>query len=361
MSSRKPLLMIMYGKFVGGAELQFIELARELAKRHDIRLISLGGDGAVKSFGIPEEIELKVYPYDGKFSASLALSLAWMDNFRYKAKAVVSTSVIGNILAFSLKYFGDKRLVSLQTVSKAMRYPTVDRFVLRHYDTLIAGSSDIKAYLLGHGQRAESIEVINNWVDFSKRKVTAERVTTRKRFGIGEKDVVLGCVGRLHHQKGQEFLIKAFRELKQRYSGLRLVLVGDGPSAEMLRDEAHDLGESVVFTGLVVGDDYNNLIDAFDIYVQPSRFEGLPRTLLDAMYLGKPIVATNVNGNSEALHDGVNGLLVHAESAGEIIAAVCQLLDNPQLAFKLGRQAHKDALSSFDMVRQLQCIESTLG
>lgn len=352
--------MIMYGKGIGGAELQFLELARELAKRHQVRLLSLGGNGAIMSSSLPSDIEIKVYPYDGKLDAFRGLIHAWWANRRFSPKAIVTTAVFANVLGYTLNFFKRARLVSLQTVSKAMRYPALDRFVLSRFDVLVAGSSDVRNYLIGHGQNTDRIEVVNNWVDFSSRNVTVDSQATRMKYGIGPDEILIGCIGRLHHQKGQEFLIRAFRQLKPKRPNLRLMLVGEGPTGDMLRLEAQGLGGDVIFTGAVVGDDYNNLLNSFDLYAQPSRFEGLPRTLLDAMYLGKPIIATAVNGNLDALRDGENGLLVPAENSEAIIVALESLLDDPDRASRMASQAHQDALQFFAMVPQLLRIEQLL-
>ncbi|OIP66431.1 hypothetical protein AUK15_00500 [Candidatus Nomurabacteria bacterium CG2_30_43_9] len=354
------LLMIMYGKGIGGAELQFLELAQELSKRHQIRLVSLGGDGALKNDKLPKGIELQVFSYSGKIAAALALIKALLMNLPYRPHAIITTSFSANVLGYLISIFHSVKLVSLQTVSKAMRYPALDRLILKRFTKLIAGSTDIKKFLLQHGQSSERIEVINNWVDFTNRKVTADVASTREKFGIGTIDIVLGCIGRLHPQKGQEYLIRAFRILRERHPRLRLVLVGDGPNGDLFKREARDLGDAVIFTGSVVGSDYNNLLNAFDIYVQPSRFEGMPRTLLDAMFMEKPIVATAVNGNLDAIHDKKNGLLVPAENVDAIISATEDFLNKPEMAADLARQAHQDALTSFDMARQLQHIEQLL-
>ncbi len=75
-----------------------------------------------------------------------------------------------------------------------------------------------------------------------------------------------------------------------------LLLVGNGETREELEKVVFLLGlAEVIFTGMANGDAYNNFLAAIDVYVQPSVFEGLPRTLLDAMYMGKPIVATDIN------------------------------------------------------------------
>jgi len=295
------IVMIMYGRGIGGAEFQFLELAEKLALDHSVTLISLGGDGAVSAVGLGRSIDLQVFAYDGKFSAMWGLVRAWLGNIGHGAQAIVTTSVFGNFLGLVLNLFGQARLVSLQTVSKAIRYPALDRFVLKRFDKLIAGSSDIRDYLQGRGQDLDRIEVVNNWVDFSSREITVNAAETRAKFGLARDEIVIGCIGRMHPQKAQEFLIRAFRALVPDYPQLRLVLVGDGETMAQMRDEAKGLDNSVLFTGSVLGNDYNNLLNAFDIYVQPSRFEGLPRTLLDAMFFGKPIVATAVNGNRDAI------------------------------------------------------------
>lgn len=289
------------------------------------------------------------------------LLLAWLGSFRYDKCATITTSVFGNVLGFTLNFLMKSKLVSLQTVSKSIRYSVLDRFVLRRFHVLIAGSLDIREYLLGHGQDDQCIEVINNWVDFSSRSITSNSRATREKFGLDVRDIIIGCIGRMHFQKGQEFLIRAFRILKEHEPNLRLVLVGEGATLEDMRREASGMDESVLFTGSIVGDDYNNLLNMFDIYVQPSRFEGMPRTLLDAMYMKKPIVATAVNGNMDAIRDGENGILVPPEHSESIVSAIKTLLDNPKRAQNLGKVAHKDAEERFDMIRQLQSIEKISG
>ncbi|EEW24558.1 glycosyltransferase family 4 protein [Rhodobacter ferrooxidans] len=353
------ILMILYGKSIGGAELQFLELARELAKRHQVKLISLGGSGALQD-PLPG-VEVKVYHYKRKVSALWGLFRAWAGNLNHDAKAIVTTSVFGNALGLSLNFSRNARLVSMQTVSKAIRFPELDRFVLRRFDVLVAGSRDIRDFLLGHGQDPARIEVVNNWVDFSSRKITLSSAEARQKFNFGADDVILGCIGRMHPQKAQEYLIRAFRILKPLNPELRLVLVGEGQTLERMQAEAADLGDAVVFAGTIVGDDYNNILNMFDIYVQPSRFEGLPRTLLDAMHMRKPIVATAVNGNLDAIRDGDNGFLVPAEDPQALAAAIQKLLNDPALASGLADQAYEDTIANFEMVKQLRRIEQLLS
>lgn len=355
------IFMAMYGRGIGGAELQFLELAKYLAFKNQVSLVSLGGRGAIDSVGTSSELDIRAYSYSGKMAAFWFLIKALFQSRAEKPDVIVTTSVVGNVFGWVISLFNpEARLVSLQTVSKVIRHDRVDRWVLTRFDTLVAGNDDIKDYLLGRGQARSKIHIVNNWVDFSARRVTAEALATRKKYGIPSECLIVGCIGRMHPQKGQEFLIRSFKDVYKKHKTLRLVLVGDGPLMSSMKEEASDLGQLVTFLGSVTGDEYNNVLNMIDVYVQPSRFEGLPRTLLDAMYLSKPIIATAVNGNCYAIQSDINGLLVPAENEQAIAHALEKLLSNEALAKQLGSAAHNSALENYDMTSQLARIEKLL-
>jgi glycosyltransferase involved in cell wall biosynthesis len=360
-NNHSRILMIMDGKCVGGAELQFIELANYLSKNHQVRLVSLGGAGALQSAQIDPRIETQVYSYSGYLDTAKALTNVIFANLGWPAKYVVTTSFIANFLGWSIGLFRKRRLVSLQTVSNCMRNPAIDRFVLKRFDALIAGAVDIKDYLISHGQDSSRIHVVHNWVDFSKRKPSASVLDTRRKVGISDH-IIIGCIGRLHPQKGQIYLIRAFADVLAKFPNAVLLLVGDGETRVELNKEVAFLGLSgkVIFTGTATGDAYNNFLAAIDIYVQPSIFEGLPRTLLDAMYMGKAIVATNINGNREAIQNEVNGLLVPSENPEALSLALLRLLHDPGMRESLTKQAVKSASDNFAMTNKLREIESLL-
>ena len=355
------VLMIMYGKSVGGAELQFIELANYLARNHHVRLISLGGDGAVRASVLDQRIELKVVSYNGAFTSLFALAWVFLANLNYPSRRVITTSFYGNLIGYALNLFHKRRLVSLETVSKCMKYPVIDRFVLLKFDVLIAGANDIRDYLVLHGQDSQRIQVMHNWVDFLKRTPSQSVFETRQQLRIANQTII-GCIGRLHPQKGQLYLVRAFAKIIKELTNTILLLVGDGCTRGELEDEVAklDLNGKVVFTGTVLGDDYNNLLSSFDVYVQPSVFEGLPRTLLDAMYMGKMIVATEINGNMEAIQNEVNGLLVPSEDADALAVAILRLLRKPEESKGMSELARTCAVEKFSMEKQLKKIEQVV-
>ncbi len=353
------ILMVFDGNGIGGAELQFMELANKLAKLHRVTLVSLHGDKAPAGGRLSGEVKVLSYTYASGKRALFKVLLAIGVGRAQRPDVIVGTSFIGNAVARAIQFGTARKLVSLQTVSAAPKYKAADRRILKSYDALVAGCTDIKDYLLEHDQDPGRICIVNNWVDFSARKITEGRSETRQRYGLPEDKTVIGCIGRMHHQKGQEYLIRAFRQISDTHSDVHLALVGDGPKMDEMRVEAGD-HPRIVFTGTITGESYTNLLAAFDLYAQPSRFEGLPRTLLDAMYMQLPIVATAVNGNLDAMRDGNNGLTVPPEDPERLAAALTRLLEDPALCKTLSEQAARDALNHFSMEIQTSRIEEII-
>jgi len=357
-----PIIMIMYARGVGGAELQFLELANYLTHSHKVRLLCLGGDGALKNVSLSKDIDIKVYAYHSKSSTVVSFLKAVVGNMFCPRKAVVSTSFYGNLLGYLISRFRNSNLVSMQTVSACMGQPNVDKFVLSRFNRLVAGAGDIREYLINHGQHSERIKVVHNWVDFSNRRVTKDADHVKDEFGVKGKTVI-GCIGRLHPQKGQIYLIRAFSRIVKTVPNSVLVLVGDGPIRSKLENEVSSLGinESVIFTGGIEGDRYNDVLGMIDIYVQPSVFEGLPRTLLDAMFMEKPIVATEINGNKEAIESEVNGLLVKSKDSEGLYKAISRLLNSEHAKEIFSKSAKATALNRFSMDIQLKDIEKIIN
>ena len=156
--------------------------------------------------------------------------------------------------------------------------------------------------------------------------------------------VVLGTLGRLVTQKGVDILLRALVQVPH----VRLIVGGEGPERAALEDLAHLLGvsERTEFTGWV--EEPAERLASCDVLVQPSRSEGLSLVVLEAMFAGRPVVATRVGSTAEAVLHGVTGLLVPPEdpdALGEALRAVC---DDPLLRERLGRAARERAASEFD-------------
>lgn len=198
-------------------------------------------------------------------------------------------------------------------------------------DAIIAVSKEEARHALDLGIPASKVHYIPNGVDPEEFRVSrvADLQALKERENISPSAAVLGFVGRLDYQKAPEVLLRAFGEMVHA-SKCCLVFVGDGPQRTQLEQEAASSGisERVKFLGF--RQDGRDLISMFDILVLPSRYEGLPYVLLEAMAVGLPIVATDVSGNSELVHGGENGFLVPPESSAELAHVLDGLIEMPE-------------------------------
>jgi glycogen(starch) synthase len=159
--------------------------------------------------------------------------------------------------------------------------------------------------------------------------------------GIGRPRVVF--VGRLAPQKGVRTLVEAARLLKT--PGVKVLLVGDGPQRSMLEREVRRLGvgDVVHLFGFVSHDRVPTVLTHADLLVLPSLYEELGTILLEAMWVGLPIVASRTGGIPDVIDDGVNGLLVVPGDPGALARAIDRLLAEPDLARRLGEAARERA------------------
>ena len=217
-------------------------------------------------------------------------------------------------------------------------YNQLDRFTLPRADRVITCCRDFERELRARGVRAERLTVLRNASDPGPSPSRPILAQLRGELGIAATDVILLAVGRLSSEKGHAELIRAFDQLKRddEWRNVRLLIVGDGIEAGRLKEQAHPLGTSVIFAGHRPSAwPYFGLAD---IFVLPSRSEGSPLVLLEAMHARLPIVATCVGGVEEAVQNEVSGLLVPPRDPNALAVALIRVLRDAQLAVRLREQ-----------------------
>ena len=151
---------------------------------------------------------------------------------------------------------------------------------------------------------------------------------------------IMLAVGRLDKQKGYDLLIRAFARVDAKRKGWRLVILGEGPERSNLWRLAEDLGihDAVAMPGIVK--EPAEWMHKADLFVLPSRYEGFPNALLEAMACGCAVIAADCpSGPAEIIHNGVNGLLVPREDITALSAAMDRLMQDEELRVNLGKQA----------------------
>lgn len=188
--------------------------------------------------------------------------------------------------------------------------------------------------------------VIQNGIDVENYIKKIDRNTARAKFAFKD-EFVFGNVGRLHKQKGQMYLIKAFAELRKKYSNVLLAIVGDGELYEELRKLTKDLkiDDKVLFLGS--RNDVADFLYAIDVFVLPSLWEGQPLTIFEAMAASKPIIATSIDGVREILTDMKNALLCPPSDVRALSESMERLYKDNELASELARESRKNVINGY--------------
>ncbi len=174
------------------------------------------------------------------------------------------------------------------------------------------------------------------------------RTQWRRREGFEPDAILITHVGRFTTQKNHEMLIRAFAQLKPSRQPVRLLLTGDGELKRQVEQLVHSLrlSEKVHFLG--VRSDIPELLNASDIFVLSSRWEGNPMSVMEAMAAGLPVVSTAVGGVPELVEESVSGILVPSEDVQNLTTALQTLVDRSELRASMGANARKTALERFD-------------
>ena len=167
----------------------------------------------------------------------------------------------------------------------------------------------------------------------------AIRAEVRAELGIPDGDLMVLTVANLRPEKGYDTLLDAARLVVDHGLAVRFVSVGCGPEEEPMAERHRTLGLGDRFTFLGLREDVLRLLVAADMFVLPSRQEGLPVVLMEATSVGLPIVATAVGGVPQVLTDGVDGLVVRPDSPPDLADGVVRLVEDPALRERLGAGA----------------------
>jgi glycosyltransferase involved in cell wall biosynthesis len=173
------------------------------------------------------------------------------------------------------------------------------------------------------------------------------RASVREELGLSDQDVVVMCVAEFTSTKNHAFLLAAWSKVAREEPCAHLLLIGDGQLKQSMErrirveniPNVHFLG----FRG-----DVPRLLQSADIFVLPSRREGLPRSIMEAMAAGKPVVATDVRGNRDLVGNGVTGILVKLGDVVGLAQAILQLIHDPELRLRMG-EAGREKMQAYSL------------
>jgi glycosyltransferase involved in cell wall biosynthesis len=176
------------------------------------------------------------------------------------------------------------------------------------------------------------------------------RRRARAGWGVGEQDFVVGTIARLFANKGYEQILDLLPRVCNADDRLRFVWVGDGRHRTDYENELRRLGllDRVILTGLVPPSDIPGLLAGFDVLIHASRWEGLPRAVVQALLMEVPVVCFDTDGAPEVVIDGETGRLIADGDTGSMAAALLELADDRDMRESFGRTGRARCIIEFD-------------
>jgi len=232
---------------------------------------------------------------------------------------------------------------------KTKMFVLLEKLASRITDKIIALTPREKAdYLRYKVAEEDKLVVIPSGIELHKCQYPPkeERSKLRRELGIPDRSAVVGTAGRLVPVKGSGFLLQAVGQVISEHPDTYLVFAGDGPLRKNLAKDAVDMGlaKKIIFTGW--RDDMARVLSVFDVFCLPSLNEGMGRVLVEAMALGKPVVASDAGGIPDLIIPGKNGILVPPQDPEELARQIRFLIENREEREKLGR-AGKEMASAY--------------
>lgn len=199
----------------------------------------------------------------------------------------------------------------------------------------------------------ENIILITPGIDLKRFKNVNDSYLLRKKEGFFNDEIIITFIGRLHRLKGPDIFIEAAALINEKFPNLKckFILIGEGPLRDSLVKQIINLKLTNKIKLLGFRSDIIELLNITDLYIFPSRWEGLPIGLLEAMAAEKPIVATNIKGNREVIEHKKTGLLIPPDNPYELANAIIYLIQNKEKALKMAHEAKKTIIEKFSIKR----------
>jgi len=235
-----------------------------------------------------------------------------------------------------------RRFRSLQLCDLASE---MEQRVLRSADAIMPVSAPLAQRIVETGIDRDKVHVVSNGVALEPFDMAPPRETCRRRLGFDQSAFIVGFVGSLKVWHGVDLLLAAFQRLCRNDASARLLIVGTGPTVELLRHAARSLGiaESVTFTGAVSHDRVPELLRAMDVAVAPfRRMEGFyfsPIKLFEYMASGTCVIASRLGQISQVIEDGSSGLLCEPDDISDLHAKLQRVRQSVDLRERLANRA----------------------
>ncbi len=370
MKNKKSTVMFTINKLIiGGAEQQFLELVKGLDKnRFNTIVVTLypGGELEEEVKNIPG-IEYICLNRKGKYNIFTLFTI-----FRLLRKNKVDIiqpfltpatffTLLPAVLNGTRVKIVTERGSMRRIISKGYSfYLRIEDMLTRFADMVIPNSKSGKDYLITRGIKASHITVVYNGINIQRLiPNSADIKRIRDTLGLTGNTKVVGISASLTALKDHDTFLRAAQIVSGTIPKVKYFILGDGPLRQELETLARELGieSRVLFLGNQTEvSPYLSLLDV--VCLSSNQPEGCSNAILEAMALGKPVVATRVGGNVELVEDGKTGLLVPIQDPKALADAILSLLNNPEQAREMGKQGKDRVAKDFSLERMVRDYEA---
>lgn len=222
----------------------------------------------------------------------------------------------------------------------------IDAWVFSRVDHILCVSRVLAEEAQQRGASTARVHVLPNAINPRRFRGSGPAQSLRARLGL-EDSIVIGHVGLFYHWDRLDVLIEVVKNIRDRHSGIKVLLVGDGPEMENLKQTAYRLGmeSAVILPGPVHRDDVPAYIDAMDICVLPdSNAFGSPIALFEFMAMGKPCVVPDLGPMRDVIDHNVTGIMFPHSEYGALEKAILRLIEDSALRSQIGAQARRTVI-----------------
>lgn len=313
------ILELIDGGFIGGGQTHILSLVKCLNKEKFDPLITASGSGEFRQ--LAEKNGFRFEPAElPKFYRKKYLGRIDEIVKKYSIDIIHSHGGVAGMYArFYKKNFSNVKTlhtihgihyINSSNVFRKYFSLSVEQYLTQFTDRFICVSQSDRD-LAEKLKIAEpsSTTVIYNGIDHDRFSIREKNKSLMIKYGIDEADTVIGNISRFDYQKNQRYILRNCDELLKKYSGLKILLAGDGKYLDECKKLAEGIEEKerIIFPGSVTNtEDHYSL---FDAYVFPTLWEGLSISMIEAMSCGRCIIASDIPSNKELIEDGVSGYL----------------------------------------------------
>lgn len=228
----------------------------------------------------------------------------------------------------------------------------MDRFTARFANCIISNSEAAKDVLSCRNKISdEKINVVYSGVNINDFNPEFKSNFSKKEWGLEQHDFVVGTILRLHREKGADYLPEIVTRVKEKIPLVKFLVIGDGPLKEKIEEEIKklSLNKNIIVAGWISPENIPSLLSFFDLFFLPSQEESFPQAVLEAMAMGKPVIATHVGGVSEAVLDGITGKLVPSGDWLALAESIVWMFNHRDERIQMGNEGRKRVVKLFSM------------